>query len=1188
MTPIDQLKAAGFDDKEIGDWSAQQRNTLSQAGFSNNEVDTYLAGPKEPVPQAFTDRLRSGVAILENKVPADKPDKPESGGDAFSGVSMGEYGPGNFLIGLWKGLTTPAAELKEKLGTAGPGETAGAIVGRVPVGQIIDQIRQGGESLNAVASGQPVSAEEMVGNALLGLTPAPITRSPFGPITRLERDPLTGGLRETPVGELPTPMDFNNAAQVIAGTDAPHPAVVEKLRQQWRDEGIHPSEAAHDAITDPTISQDLLAQEPELQRAYREATAEEPPVVEPAAGERQFFEPDPDAPPAGMGIGAAARTLTPEEESVLLHIDVGGRAKKSGFSLESLYSTVIDRLNAIPERDAAGNVVPTSENPYRLMRSLAGNEARASGWLRLGQVDFGTGDKIGPALSEILAPVRHDLQPFRAFVDSVRGLELEGKGIKTGFDVDAMRTVAKAGEKEFAPIMAKLVEYQNNLVKYMRDAGVISPEAFDAMTSEHQSYIPFHALMDEQGRPRGAAGVQPQNPLFRIEGSERVKIDPLESIIQHTHQYVAMAERNKAANALVKLLADRGEATLATDATLAENKVRFFDQGVEKFAEVPRDVADAVKNVDGETADWLSRWLNSDKKEVRTLAKVLTGPARTLRAGATLTPDFALRNIIRDYLDAVMQSEKPVFTPIDSIRGYISALTKDEAFRRWTQGGGGSAEMVGIDRQYLQEDLRKMTTATGLGNRAWNVVRHPLEALRTFSELSEQATRLGEFKYVYDRELKAGATRDDAARTAAFASREVTIDFARRGTHTQALNLMDAFWNANVQGTDRFIRQMKDHPVATGLKIAGGIVLPSTLLWAVNHDDPRYREMPGWQRDLFWLVMTNHWTDMGPAPAGQADVPAYANGGASWRVAGGRYQRNDGTIIRIPKPFSPGVLFGSGAERMLDAFATDNPSRVGDYVNSLTNTVVPLPGATVATPMIEQFANKSSFTGSALIPQYLEKQLPEYQYTPYTTETAKKLGQLIGAFPGVKDASMSDAPLASGVARALTTPILLENYLRAFTGGMGMYALQIADSALRSQGLVPNKVRPDDTLADIPVVRAFVVRYPSASTDSIQHFYTEYTQNQRYFTSWKTQAQEGNVEAAQRIQAAGGMRMFLQLDQMHAAMGKQAKMIRDIDQNPQITSKEKRQLIDTLYYGQIQLAQQGLGILSQADHAMKP
>jgi hypothetical protein len=43
MTPIDQLKAAGFDDKEIGDWSAQQRNTLSQAGFSNDEVDTYLA-----------------------------------------------------------------------------------------------------------------------------------------------------------------------------------------------------------------------------------------------------------------------------------------------------------------------------------------------------------------------------------------------------------------------------------------------------------------------------------------------------------------------------------------------------------------------------------------------------------------------------------------------------------------------------------------------------------------------------------------------------------------------------------------------------------------------------------------------------------------------------------------------------------------------------------------------------------------------------------------------------------------------------------------------------------------------------------------------------------------------------------------------------------------------------------------
>jgi hypothetical protein len=53
------------------------------------------------------------------------------------------------------------------------------------------------------------------------------------------------------------------------------------------------------------------------------------------------------------------------------------------------------------------------------------------------------------------------------------------------------------------------------------------------------------------------------------------------------------------------------------------------------------------------------------------------------------------------------------------------------------------------------------------------------------------------------------------------------------------------------------------------------ITLPSILLYLSNREDPRWQEIPRWQKDLFWIVFT------------------------------------DDHIYRIPKPHSAGIMFGS-------------------------------------------------------------------------------------------------------------------------------------------------------------------------------------------------------------------------------------------------------------------------------------
>jgi hypothetical protein len=249
--------------------------------------------------------------------------------------------------------------------------------------------------------------------------------------------------------------------------------------------------------------------------------------------------------------------------------------------------------------------------------------------------------------------------------------------------------------------------------------------------------------------------------------------------------------------------------------------------------------------------------------------------------------------------------------------------------------------------------------------------------------------------------------------------------------------------------------------------------------------------------------------------------------------------------------------------------------------------VIPQFAPTAVAPILNQWTNRDTFTNRTLVPDRMEKWLPEYQYTPYTTEATKALGKIIGAFPGVRNASISpDSPVAGGIARALTSPILLENYIRGWSGNLGMYALATADTALRKAGVLPDPVKPASTLADLPVIKAFVVRYPTATTQSIQDFEDGYARGQVFYNTWLAKAKEGDAAAAQRIQEAGGPTMFVRLDGISKALAEHNKLIQDIYRDPTSSASDKRQLIDTLYFRMIELGQAGKAALNQVDTAL--
>lgn len=875
--------------------------------------------------------------------------------------------------------------------------------------------------------------------------------------------------------------------------------------------------------------------------------------------------------PIGGGGGKPPAPGSFEEArgKILDKISTGEREPAGKFTFAHLYKELIDDLHPLKA---------VSEDAYQMARLTRGQFGKAEYFLERGTFDFNTYRDTGKPLREIMAPVRDDIEGFRAYLASKRALEVEATGRQSGFDVGAAQTVAAAGEKTYGAVARELVGYQNRVLQYLRDSGVLTPEAFDAMVEANKAYVPFFRLIAPEKKPAGGASLGPANPIKRLKGSERDIIDPLESIIKNTYAYVSIAERNAAGIELIDALKAQGfkvEKPLSSTGADGQLITYLKEHGVTE----PEKLVDFVKSAmpdEGEVIgayrngvreqvkvndpDLVAAFRGIDRQSVGLLTRIFAVPARTLRAGAVLTPDFMARNLMRDFLTAFVNS-KGLFTPKDTLSGLSSVLLKDEAWGDWVKSGGANSAMVALDRRYLQESLQSLTAETGLMTRAWNVLTSPFKPLRMLSETIENATRVGEFKKT------AGASKE-SMQAAAFASREVTLDFARIGARMRAYNMITAFGNAQIQGLDRTVRAFKDRPVNTSLKVAAGITLPSILLWWANKDDQRVKDLPDWQKDLFWIIPTDKWEPISASDA--ALKPAHLV-----RQSGDKWEFNNGSIYRLPKPFELGVIFGSGVERVLDRIFNDNPEAMKGFTKSVIERIAPNYLPTAAQPIIEQYANRSTFTDRTLIPADMEKHLPEYQYTPYTTEAAKALGKLISAFPGMRDQAVDKDSAFGAGARALTTPILIENYIRGWSGGLGVYVLNIADAGLRKAGVVPDPVKPAATLADIPFVKAFAVRYPSASAQSIQDFYDEHEKSKKFFDTWMARAKEGDAEAMARIQEAGGPAMFARLDEMKTVLSEHSKLVRDIYKNPKMQPDEKRQIIDGLYYAMIQIARAG-------------
>jgi len=1197
---IDTFRAAGFSDPEIAEFVTNTRQLLLNGGFSQKEVDEYF-GRTEPDESSLVKFAKDAFDKAMDSFAGEDDEKgarPSFSELVSRGWVMGFQGSSGGLMTRGKlpdELLPEDAPFAQRLastagglagdipvmiggaifggmaGTAvapGPGTIAGAGAGAFGVPALI---REG--LIQHYKSGASTSVKEFLtrqADIFLAGAKGAVTGAMTTTAGSLATTPLRALAAEVTTmtvvgkgleGELPSPGDFAEATILVYGlrgaTTVAGKGVTELQKQTvkatdalhnvYAKTGKRPQDIVEDIKGEPTIKEDMLSATSkngrEVPRAYETLLPEppKPPVTKPPES-KPVVHKDPE-------VAAAFDRVTGK---------IKHEAKDKAPDLntrEALYTETNDRLfplGKLVKELADGEKIPADRDPYKGARFFPAVTARAQLFLDFEVRQFGTTKVLGPGLKQVLEPVRNDLKNFEAYAVARRTLELRERGIEAGaVKVADAKIITKAGKKLYEKPFRKLVEFQNNVARGLVDSGVITKEMFNKMTEANKQFVPFHREFSPE--KSGGGGGSIRNPFKRIKGSERDFISPLQSIIKNTYLYTQLAERNSVGVKLVELAEARGETTvgglmekiptttkpikvsreeLSTFATQVKetfgieftpeeltifrpqtfeptkSQIAVFRKGKREVFEVGETVARSISK-------------GLDSESVNVFVKLASLPARTLRAGTVILPAFALKNVTRDTFAATVQVKG--FIPIwHNLVGLGMLLSKNTKYRDWINSGGANATIASMDRQYLQESLRSLTESTGLGRRAINVVKDPLQGFRILGELAENSTRAGAFAATTK-----GRRDPTSLAEGGFASREGTVDFSRKGASMKAMSSLVAFLNPKIQGYDRIIRAFKDDPKRAAMAATAAITVPSILLWAANKGDPRYDDLPDWQKNLFWIVLT------------------------------------DDHIIRIPKPHEPGVLFGSIPERLLDAFYDAHPDVLEDLRRALGANLVSSVMPNFAIPILESQTNHSFFRDAPLIPQRLESEVTAYQYTEYTTELAKAIGQVTGSKTSPDDG---------------LSPIEIENYVRQWTGGLGVYAFELTDKLLREGNIIPDPPKPEDTLSDLPFIKSFVIRYPSSGAAPLQRFYQKTRNISAVLQSQSTLEEAGQFEKADELSRLNPGALT-SLEGMRRTVSEHASLIRLWTTDETIPPDEKRQLIDETYFAMIEIAKDGLDIL---------
>lgn len=665
----------------------------------------------------------------------------------------------------------------------------------------------------------------------------------------------------------------------------------------------------------------------------------------------------------------------------VIELGSGGSTPPKFTKLDEVYTQLMDRFHPLSKLAKAGGKVK------EMARSLAKY--------------YGSGSTATYHLQEELSPIlkQHDVNDLKEAAVAMRDVELNSRDIKgSPAQKQAMERLKALSDRlgkekmqSLGQTLDQLYKYQDAMVrKYMVETGVMSEKAFQSMKSKNQYYVPMKRVMDTVdemlGIPvkRGAGSVGKQNVIYKIKGSDRDIIDPVESIIENTYKLVSLGRRQEVARTVSSMSKAFPDLIKRTNIADQRSTISLFEKGKKVYYTVPPEVADAARGMSEEQLTILSKVL-----------KVPTDFFRTMTTG--INPEFTLPNVARDTQSALFNTG---LNPLKWVAGLAHYAKGDQVYKDFLQSGAMTSR-ISTNREVIKKTAQELS-----GQKAFTIKspKDIIRGLELLGQYSEQPTRVAVFEDAYNKALKSGLSREEALSEAAYWAQEGTVNFARRGSIMTNVNAVYAYLNARMQGVDRMVRTAKNNPGSAAVRFGIGFLAPALSLYAYNSQHPDYyNEQIVSERDK-----KDNFIFMLPGEG----------------VGGARF-------LKLPKSEIGKIV--NPTEEFLDYVR----GRGDDVGKSILDTVLAFspidePGGIIPTalkPPVEQAVNKNFYFKSDIVPQWKKDYPAGYQDTNYTAPLYRAIGQKTNISPArLQHLSESYLGGLGRVGELATRPLIPDQY----------------------------------------------------------------------------------------------------------------------------------------------------------------
>ena len=699
-----------------------------------------------------------------------------------------------------------------------------------------------------------------------------------------------------------------------------------------------------------------------------------------------------------------------------------------------LYQEWVDSNRGIKKFDDA-----TGTSTYKLASNAAYADAIA-GQVIIGDLTDANGRYVAPGLKTALHGLnlkdKNEYRLFGEYLAVKHGPERLAEGQRIFADdrknssAFMERRQAELEEQfpHFAEISDRLYEFEREFLQtWGVRTGLVSADAAESWGERWKFYVPLNRAVSMDNRGMGAKrGFANQNSTIKkAHGSGLDIVHPVDNIINNIVKMVNAGVRNNVmrsitdaaqkfdANALFIEKIPTPMTRQGFDMSGVKDNLIELLEGSNLSKAGKKEAAQAVLSLDdilyqygkgkahGDVITVLKNgeqefWKVNDAMLLSSITNMSQKSAEGILDAYAVVSRFMTSNITGNNIVWALFSNFPrdlqtffVYSknknPIKALAAMGSAYANkvkgdnaDPLYKEYLAMGGGQTSAYTADRDLAKRAREKL--------KGKDISANPIDWLSFMSNIIEAGPRFATYKLMRD----AGLNSQEAF----YEAMDITVNFRRGGRLARQTNKVVPFFNASVQGLDKFRRWITASDVHTSdrKKVVRGRMIAylavsaalGALTYGINNGDDEAEEN--------YELLSNHTKN------------------SFWC-----FPMGDGKYFAIPKPREIGVL-SSFFETTMEYGIGDNDRAFDGFYDYVTNNALPSFAADVAQGDLYgvignlgivgtgayMMANRD-FLGRPIVSASMQNLEPKDQYTDRTSKIAYWVGQAFDVSPTMVD-----------------------------------------------------------------------------------------------------------------------------------------------------------------------------------------